>query len=439
MSFRQIVFSIKNDEPTLKYSPILLFLHYEKVVMPVFEYHALDVKGKKFKGIIDAGSETHARTKLRSQGKYLVSITLSTSKQGSKNRESHGFRLFQGIKQNEISNITRQLATLTGAGIPLVQALESLVRQTRNPAFKKVIAQIKDSINEGYTLSAALGEHSGLFSSIFVNMVRAGEASGSLDIVLERLAEFSEKQEALKARFRAALVYPLFMAVIGVAILFFLIAYIVPNITQIFDEMDQVLPLPTLFLISLSHLLKSYWWMLPVLFVILLVGLRLFIRYESGRKLWDLFKLKAPVSGIVTQKIILARIASTLGSLLDNGVGLMASMQIIRTLVNNVHISQVIDDAMIQIEKGQSMTASLDKSPWFPPMFVQMVAVGEQSGNLESMLKKVAKSYERDVETAIMAMTSLLEPAMIVVMGLAVGFVVLSILLPIFEMNQMIG
>jgi len=407
--------------------------------MSVFEYRALNAKGKNIKGIIDANSESHARTKLRSQGKFPVSITISTSKQGSAGSGGQGFRLFRRITPGEVSNITRQLATLMGAGIPLIQALDSLIEQTRNPALKKVIAQVKNSVNEGNTLTSALGEHPGLFSNIFINMVRAGEASGSLDIVLERLAEFTEKQEELKAKFQGALVYPIFMAFIGTAILFFLITYVVPNITQVFDDMDKVLPLPTLFLISLSDFLKSYWWILPILFLILLLAVRFIIRQESGRKAWDLIQLKTPVIGTVLQKIILARIASTLGSLLDNGVGLMASLQIIHTLVSNVHVAQVIEDAMKQIEKGQSMTVALSDSPWFPPMFVQMVAVGEQSGNLEAMLKKVSKAYERDVETAIMAMTSLLEPAMIVLMGLAVGFVVLSILLPIFEMNQMIG
>lgn len=407
--------------------------------MPVFEYRALDAKGKNIKGIVDANSESHARTKLRSQGKFPVSIAASTSKQGSKGSAGFGANLFRRIKPIEISNITRQLATLMGAGIPLVEALESLIEQTRNPSLKKVIAEIKVSVNEGNTLTSALGEHPGIFSSIFINMVRAGEASGSLDIVLERLAEFSEKQEALKAKFQAALVYPIFMAFIGTAILFILITYIVPNITQVFDDMDKALPLPTIFLISLSDFLKSYWWIIPILIVLLLSIIRFIISRDFGRRSWDLMKLKTPVIGTVVQKIILARIASTLGSLLDNGVGLMASMQIIRTLVNNVQIARVIDDAMKQIEKGQSMTVALNDSPWFPPMFVQMVSVGEKSGNLESMLKKVSSAYERDVETAIMAMTSLLEPAMIVVMGLAVGFVVLSILLPIFEMNQMIG
>jgi general secretion pathway protein F len=408
--------------------------------MPVFEYRALDAKGKNIKGIIDADSEAQARTKLRSQGRYPVSIAVSRSKQGmSGGRSGLGLGLFERVKSEEISVMTRQLATLMGAGIPLVQALDSLVEQTRNSVLKKVIAQVKGAVNEGNTLTNALAEHPKLFSSIFINMVRAGEASGALDIVLERLADFGEKQEALKGRLRAALVYPVFMAVIGSAILFILITYIVPNITQVFNEMDKVLPLPTLFLISLSDFLKMYWWACLLLLALVFTGLRFFILQPTGRSWWDFLKLKMFIVGPVVQKVILARFSSTLGSLLESGVGLMTSMQIVRTLVNNVHVAQVIDDAMEQIQKGQTMTSALSDSEWFPPMFVQMIAVGEQSGSLETMLDKVARAYEREVETAIMGMTSLIEPLMIAVMGLAVGFIVLSILLPIFEMNQMIG
>ena len=404
--------------------------------MPVFEYRALDAKGKNIKGIVDADSEALARTKLRSQGRYPVAIAVSRSKQGKTGGQ--GIGLFERVKSVETSIMTRQLATLLGAGIPLVQCLDSLVAQTRNAVLKKVIAQIKGSINEGNTLTNAFSEHPKLFSSIFINMVRAGEASGALDIVLERLADFGEKQEVLKGRLRAALIYPIFMAVIGSAILFILITYIVPNITQVFNEMDQVLPLPTLFLIGMSDFLKAYWWAFFIFLALVFVGIRAFIHRPAGRSFWDLFKLKIFITGPVMQKVILARFASTLGSLLASGVGLMTSMQIVRTLVNNVHVARVIDKAMEQIQKGQSMTDALSESDWFPPMFVQMIAVGEQSGNLEVMLDKVAKAYEREVETAIMGMTSLIEPLMIAVMGMAVGFIVLSILLPIFEMNQMI-
>ena len=407
--------------------------------MAVFEYKALNVKGKNVKGIIDADSEAQARTRLRSLGKYPVSITAITTGPNKTGGRGQRFTTFRGVKSEEVSIMIRQLATLLGASIPLVQALESLVAQTRNSALKKVIAQIKGTVNEGNSLTNALGEHPKIFSAIFINMVRAGEASGTLDIVLERLADFAEKQEALRGRFRAALIYPVFMGVIGSAILFILVTYIVPDITQVFNEMNRVLPLPTLFLIGLSDFLKVYWWVVFILVGVVLLGVRYLIKKPSGKKIWHYVKLKVFILGPVAQKVILARFSSTLGSLLESGVGLMKSMQIVQALVDNVHVSQVIDEAMEQIEKGQSMTMALSNSQWFPPMFVQMIAVGEQSGNLEGMLKKVSQAYERDVAIAILGMTSLIEPLMIVVMGLAVGFIVISILLPIFEMNQMIN
>ncbi len=407
--------------------------------MAVFEYRALDAKGKNIKGIIDADSEAQARTKLRSQGKYPVSIVQSTKQPGKSRSESRVGGRLRRVKSAEISIMTRQLATLLGASIPLVQALDSLVQQTRNSGLKKVIAQIKGAVNEGNSLTNAMGEHPQIFSSVFINMVRAGEASGTLDIVLERLADFSEKQEALRGRIRAALIYPIFMGVVGAAILFILITYIVPNITQVFTEMKRVLPLPTLFLIGLSDFLKMYWWVMIVMVILLVSVMRYLVKQPTGKRIWHYAKLKLIILGPVVQKIILARFSSTLGSLLESGVGLMMSMQIVQALVDNVHVSKVIEDAMEQIQKGKSMTNALSSSEWFPPMFVQMIAVGEQSGNLEGMLRKVSQAYEREVEIAILGMTSLIEPIMIVGMGLVVGFIVLSILLPIFEMNQMIG
>ncbi len=406
--------------------------------MPVFEYHALTNKGKKVKGIMDAESESQAIQRLRLDGNFPVSLSVTSAAAVKTKNISHPFS-FQRIKSDEISVMTRQLATLIGAGIPLVQALDSLVEQTGNTLMQKVIAQIKGAVNEGKTLTKALEEHPKQFSSIYINMVRAGEVSGSLDVVLERLADFSENQEALKGKLRAALVYPIFMAVIGTGILFVLITYIVPNITQVFEEMDRVLPLPTLFLINLSQFLKQFWWILGIGIAAILALTRFVISKPGGRKLWDLFKLKFLVLGPVSQKIILSRFSSTLGSLLRSGVGLLDSITIVRALVNNVHVAEVIDEAIDQIRKGKSMTRAFSNSEWFPAMFVQMVAVGEQSGDLEGMMEKVAKAYEREVETAITGMTSLIEPIMIAVMGMAVGFIVISILLPIFEMNQMIG
>ncbi|MBU1139770.1 MAG: type II secretion system inner membrane protein GspF [Proteobacteria bacterium] len=407
--------------------------------MPVYEYNALDQKGKSCKGLIDADNESSARSKLRAAGKYPVSLRESLNK-GEKNRKqsfSNGL-LFDRIKSDETYIFTRQLATLLGAGIPLINALASIIEQSSNPALKRVLAQVRDSVNEGSTLTNALARHPKLFSNIYINMVRSGEASGSLDIVLERLADFGEKQKALQGRLKAALIYPIFMAVIGTGILFFLISYIVPNITRVFTDMERVLPLPTRMLIFLSDALLNYWWLGVLLLLVFIFSIRLFLAQEKGRRIWDRIKLSLPVTGSVTRKIILARFASTLGSLLNSGVPLITSLQIVNSIVNSRPIGEVIEEAMEQIRKGKSMSHALESSVWFPPIFIQMIGVGEQSGQLEPMLEKVAQTYEREVETAILGMTSLIEPIMITAMGAAVGFVVLSILLPIFEMNQMI-
>ncbi len=406
--------------------------------MPIYEYKALDKKGRSCKGQIDADSESKVRDKLKRSGKYPVSIRKNLSRKKSKDQKFLGGTFFERIKSDEIHVITRQLATLLGAGIPLINALASLIEQSSNPALKRILAEIRDSVNEGSSLTNALSPYPKLFSDIYVNMVRSGEASGSLDVVLERLADFGENQKSLHAKLKAALVYPIFMAVIGTGILFFLISYIVPNITRVFMDMERILPLPTRILIVASDLLRSYWWLGALIFIGLSTLIRLFLARDSGRRIWDRIKLILPIVGPVNRKIILARFASTLGSLLNSGVPLITSLQIVRSLVNNQLVGEVIEDAIEKIQKGKSMRSALESSVWFPPLFLQMVGVGEQSGQLEAMLDKVAKAYEREVESAIMGMTALIEPIMISAMGAAVGFVVLSILLPIFEMNQMI-
>ncbi len=406
--------------------------------MPVFEYKALNKKGKSCKGLVDAESESAARSKLRASGKYPTSVRESLSKKDKNKKQVFGTTLFDHVSQDEVQVVTRQLSTLLGAGIPLIGALSSLIEQCSNSSLKRVLAQIRDSVNEGTTLTDSLAAHPRLFSNIYVNMVRSGEASGSLDVVLERLADFGEKQRALQGKLKAALVYPIFMAVIGTGILFFLITYIVPNITQVFTDMERALPLPTRILIIVSDILRDYWWLGLGVGIALFFLVRLILAQEKGRWVCDKMKLSLPILGSLNRKIVLTRFASTLGSLLNSGVPMIAAMQIVASIVNNRLIQDVIEEAMEQIQKGKSMSSALESSAWFPPIFIQMISVGEQSGELESMLAKISTTYEREVETAILGMTSLIEPVMISGMGAAVGFVVLSILLPIFEMNQMI-
>ncbi len=407
--------------------------------MPVYEYSALDKSGKKETGIIDADSSVAARQKLRGKGFYPVKVKETTGKALEEGRDLLFFSLSNRVKPEEVLVMTRQLSTLLGAGIPLVSSLDSLIQQATNPTFKRIISQIKESVNEGNSLTHSLTQHPHLFSNIYINMVRAGEASGSLDVVLERLAEFSEHHQALKGRFRAALIYPVFMAAIGILVLFFLVTFIVPGITEVFVEMQQVLPLPTMLLIGFSNFFKSYWWLFLLLIILLTWSCRAAIKRPKGRMFWDEMKLRTPIVGKVNQKAALARFSRALGSLLQNGVPLLTSLQIVRNIVDNILIANVIDDAVEEIREGKSMAASFQQSKWFPPMAVQMISVGEQSGELEVMLQKIADSYEKEVESNVMGLTSMIEPVMILAMGLVVGFIVISILLPIFEMNQMIS
>jgi len=346
--------------------------------------------------------------------------------------------IFQRVKPGELSATTRQLSILLGAGVTLVASLDALIAQIDNPVLKKIMAQVKESVNEGKSLAFSLSQHPKIFSQIYINMVRAGEASGSLDMVLDRLAEFSEHQDALRGRFKAALAYPVFMFFIGTIILFFLVTFIVPNITKIFSDMHQTLPLPSLVLIGVSSFLKSFWWLVLLVLGGCVILIKKLIKTPKGNHIWDEIKLRTPVIGAIYMKMAMARFGRTLGSLLRSGVPPLSALQIVRNIVNNTLLAEAIDNAMEEIEAGASLATSLAQSRWFPPIVIQMISVGEQSGELENMLDKVADVYERETESKIMAMTSMLEPVMILVMGVVVGFIVISILLPIFEMNQMI-
>ena len=407
--------------------------------MPVYEYTALDGTGKSVNGIIDADSPVAARQRLRGTGIFPVDVKETSSKPSGLRPSPVSVSAFlKRIKSGEVSVATRQLSILLGAGVPLVGSLEALISQIGNPQLKKIMAEIKESVNEGNSLAYALSSHPRIFSNVYVNMVRAGEASGSLDVVLDRLADLGEHEQALKGRFKAAMAYPVFMFFVGALVLFFIITFVVPNITQIFKQMDQTLPIPTVVLISVSNFLKSFWWIILLAIASIIAIVRQLKNTPRGRYVWDDFKLRIPILGLINNKMAVASFGRTLGSLLKAGVPLITALQIVRNIVNNVIIADVIDETVEEIQAGKSLASPLAKSRWFPPIVIQMISVGEQSGELETMLFKIAETYDRDVESQIMAMTSILEPVMILVMGLVVLFIVLSILLPIFEINQMI-
>jgi general secretion pathway protein F len=407
--------------------------------MPVYEYTALDIKGKTISGIIDADSSRTARQKLRSSKIFPVSIEEVHDTSKIKTKKSFSFKdSFSRVRPYEISMMTKQLATLLGAGLPLVSAMDALISQIRSQAFKKMLAKIKDSIVEGNSFARSLSLFPGTFSSLYINMVKAGETSGALDIVLDRLADITEKQEALKNRIRAAMAYPVLMSLIGMLVLFFLLTFIVPNITSIFSEMNETLPAPTLFLIKISAFFKNYWWMILIVLAISLFSLNSVRKTVKGRYFFDKTKLLLPRFGILAKKIAVARFSRTLGSLLDNGVPLLSSLEIVKNIVDNALISDAIEAASKEVGRGQGLGPALAGTKMFPDLTIQMILVGEQSGKLEAMLDKIADVFENEVENSIMSMTSLLEPVMILIMAVIVGFIVLSICLPIFEMSTLI-
>ena len=407
--------------------------------MPVFEYTALNDKGKKLKGIIDAQSTAAARQKLRDSNIYLTDLQESSGAKKSISLKRPLEGLFRKVGTREVTVMTRQLATLLGAGLPLVQSLTTLIAQTSHPQLKTILSRVREEVNEGNSFSQTMTHYPQVFPAFYLNMVRAGEASGTLHLVLERLADFSEKQQALKGRVQAALAYPLFMFLIGSVVLFFLVTFVVPNVTRIFDEMHQTLPLITILLIGVSRFLETFWWVIVAGLIGAFVALKYFLsKTQKGRTLLDRTLLALPVIGPMNRKMAVARFSRTLGTLLESGVPLLASLEIVRNIVGNSLISAAIQKAGNDVREGQNLSAPLARSGLFPTIAVEMISVGEQSGNLEPMLYRIAEAYEKEVESSITMLTSLLEPIMILVMGLAVGFIVVSILLPIFEMNQLV-
>jgi general secretion pathway protein F len=405
--------------------------------VPVYEYRALNASGRSIKGIVDADSSRAARLKLRRSGIYPIELHEEADAQSEK-RDFDVLRFLRRIKLQEVAIMVRQLSTLLSAGLPLVESLTAVIEQVPNPALKKIGTQVRERVNEGSSLADAFAQHPRIFSPLFVNMTRAGERSGALEIVLERLADFTENQVAFRHKISAAMVYPILMTFVGIGVLGFLLGYVIPTVTQIFEDLKQGLPLPTLILMTMSDGLRRFWWVGVVVAALILLGIDRYSRTEGGRLVLDRIKLKAPIFGALALKIAIARFTRTLAILLKSGVPVLTSMDIVKNVVNNRVLMQVIEDARDNIREGQDMAPPLRRSQLFPPLATHMIAVGEKSGKLEDMLLRVADAFETDVETTVQGLTALIEPLMILLMGSIIGFIALSILLPIFQINQIV-
>src|SRR3989338_2159228 len=407
--------------------------------MSVFEYSGIDSKGKKSGGIIDAENERAARMKLRRMGIFPTQLAPEGAKQ---QKVSLGMNVdvgkyFQRVKIQEVAAMTRQLSALLAANIPLVDALTALVDQIENVKLRSVLSQVREKVIEGGKLSEAMKAYPKIFSEIYVNMVNAGENSGALDLVMQRLADFTEGQAKLRSKIMGAMMYPIIMGVVGFSLVTLLLTIVVPKMTAVFADMGATLPLPTRILLGISNTLVSFWWLFALLVGFFIYFLRRYVRTPKGKEKWHRMKLKLPIFGNLNRMVAISRFSRTLSTLIGSGVPLLGALDIVRNIVNNVILQKVIEETHNNVREGQGVAETLKKSGEFPPLVTHMIGIGEKTGELEPMLERVADTYDGEVDTTLGAMTSLLEPVMILIMAAVVVFIVLSILLPMLKMNQL--
>jgi general secretion pathway protein F len=407
--------------------------------MAVFEFQGVVAStGKATRGVRDAENVKALRAALRRDGIMLTLATEEAVNKAKSKRDIDLLKFFRRVKADDVAVTTRQLATLVRAGIPLVDAIGALVDQVEKEELKRVLTMVREKLNEGTSFASALEQHPRVFPPLFVNMVAAGEASGTLEQVLERLADFMEAQAKLRGKVVAALAYPVLLMVFGTIIVALLMVAVVPKVTAIFQSLDRALPWYTRLLILVSDIAAGYWWLVLAL---LIGGGWWFRKWKvtpAGRMKWDTLLLATPVLGRILRMLAVSRFATTLSTLLRSGVPLLKAMDIVRNVLGNALLEKVVHEATGSIREGESIADPLKRSGQFPPIVTHMIAVGEKSGQLEQMLESVANSYESQVESQVQALTSMLEPFMIVVMGGAVGFIAFSILMPLIQMNEFV-
>ena len=403
--------------------------------MAVYDYLAVDQAGRRFKGNLEADGLKGARLNLRSQGLFPLEV-----RPAAETTALELGRLGLGrVPVREVAGVLRQLTILIEAGLPLVDALTAVAEQAGKTRLGRILGRVKEDVVSGRSLAEAISAHPRAFPDLAVNMVRAGEAAGALEVVLDRLAGLLENRVKLAGRIRATLAYPVFMLVVGGLILSFLLIYIVPTITAIFQQTGHVLPLPTRILLAASHGATEYYWLALIVIGLIVLGWVRLKKSRSGRRFIDGLKLKTPIIGPVYRRLTLVRFSRTMATLLVSGVNLVDSLTISAGVVDNEVYRQSLEAAREKIEHGGSLAGQLTASALFPPTFSHLVAAGERGAALENVFERLAAGLETEVESALAGLLSLLEPLMILIVGLVVGFIVISILLPIFEMSRLVG
>lgn len=407
--------------------------------MPIFEYRGLTKDGKNTKGIVDADNLRSARVRLKKDGIFLVDIRDKKKASESSSRKKRGGNT-GSVSVKDLSLMTRQLATLIKANIPLVDALTAVSEQVEQPVLQEAIADCKNMVNEGSPFYKSLAKYPKLFNTIYISMVEAGEMSGTLDVILLRLAEFTEAQNELRSKVKSALTYPIIMMVVTVAMLSFLFIFVIPKMTALFDSFpDAKLPWYTEAIFAFSGIFVNYWYVLAILIGGIYFFFQTWKRTPAGKTKWDQISLKMPLYGEVTRMVAVSRFTRTLATLLNGGVPMLQAMQIVRNVVDNDVLAKAIDDARSNISEGESIAGPLKKSGQFPPIIIHMVSIGEKTGELENMLIQVSDAFDFQVKNKIDSMTSLIGPVVLVMMGFAIGVIVFSVMVPMFEITGNIG
>jgi len=413
--------------------------------MAVYEYKGLDARGKAVQGIIDSDGAKGARARLRKQGVFPTEVKEQSTGSGGGAAKSQGLSrevdisgALQRVGVKDVAEVTTQMATLVGAGIPMVEALTAMQDQCEKAKMEVILADVREKVNQGSSLAKALEGHPKVFSDLYVNMVAAGEASGNLDVVLHRLASYTEGQVKLRGKLISAMIYPVLMSLVGGAIVLGLFVFVIPRIRRVLESFGQALPAITKVVLAFSELMVGWWWAVLILAVL---GGWLFRRWKAtpeGRMKWHALLLSLPLLGPIVRRVAVTRFCQTLSTLLDSGVPILTAIGIVERVVQNDVLAKAIREAAENISEGESIATPLRQSGEFPPLVTHMISIGERTGELESMLGKVAEAYEAQLESTLEGLTSLLEPLLILLMGGVVGFVAMAIMLPMLNMSNSI-
>jgi general secretion pathway protein F len=410
--------------------------------VPVYAYKGVTAAGKKTRGHLDADSARTARARLRRDGIFLTELAEggeTAARSDSPNRFAISLPSLSRVSALDLALATRQLSTLVGAGIPLVSALRALTDQSENAKLKNVLGQVRDRVNEGAALADAMAAGDGVFPDLYVGMVRAGEAGGALETVLERLADYLESQVRLRNKVSSIVIYPAMMFLFACVVVGILVTVVLPQITELLASLNQPLPFYTRWIISGSHFMRDFWWLIVAMAIAFAVAFRAVIRTERGRAAWDRFKLRVPVLGRLIRMLAISRFSRTLSTLLSGGLPITRALETASEVTGNTVLAAAIDAARTSITEGASVAAPLRASGEFPPMVTHMIEVGEQSGELESMLAKVSETYEEQVETTVTRLTALLEPILILIMVGIVLVIILATLVPLLQITTSLG